>query len=236
MPPDNAYPLRAEPPQGRGGPSYEGGFAGQSPYGPAAGHAQPGAAGPGQPPYGHTPSWQPPDGAASSGRPPYEGRPPHEGQPPYEGQLPYEGQPPYGATPPGQGPYGGPPPGGQFPPPGGQFPPHAFGPPPPPPTASNKAGIVVAFFFAGLAVYSVLNAAIGFFVFFAAVNAEGSHNPYVIAGTVILAAVGLVAGIGLCFVRRPWARGLGLGLMVGWALWSIMSAGFCTGLNPDLYT
>ncbi|MEV4567266.1 hypothetical protein AB0K12_26170 [Nonomuraea sp. NPDC049419] len=111
-----------------------------------------------------------------------------------------------------------------------------FGPPPPPPTSTNTTGVVVAFFFAGLAVYSVLNALIGFFVFFAAISAQGSSNPYVIAGTVVLAAVGLVAGIGLCFVRKPWARGTGLGLMIGWALWSILSAGFCTGLNPGLYT
>jgi hypothetical protein len=28
---------------------------------------------------------------------------------------------------------------------------------------------------------------------------------------------------------------MGLGLMIGWALWSITTAGFCTGINPGLY-
>ncbi|MEV0613663.1 hypothetical protein AB0I81_10105 [Nonomuraea sp. NPDC050404] len=89
--------------------------------------------------------------------------------------------------------------------------------------------------FAGLAIYSVLNTVIGFFTFITALDADGSATPYFIVGAVLLALAGLGAGIGLCFVRRPWARGLGLGLMIGWALWSILSAGLCTGLNPSLY-
>jgi hypothetical protein len=36
-------------------------------------------------------------------------------------------------------------------------------------------------------------------------------------------------------MRKPWSQGLGMGLMIGWALVSIVSAGFCTGLNPGLY-
>ncbi|UBU13653.1 DUF1129 domain-containing protein [Nonomuraea gerenzanensis] len=89
--------------------------------------------------------------------------------------------------------------------------------------------------FAGLAIYSVLNALIGFFIFFAAMSAGSGATAYLVAGAVLLALVGLGAGIGLCLVRRPWSRGLGLGLMIGWALWSILSAGICTGINPSLY-
>jgi hypothetical protein len=116
-------------------------------------------------------------------------------------------------------------------------PPHGqsgYGPVPPPP-AAGSTGLLVGMFFAGLAIYSVINTVIGFFTFVLALDADGSANPYFIAGAVLLALAGLGAGIGLCFVRRPWARGLGLGLMIGWALWSILSAGLCTGLNPSLY-
>ncbi|MFG1708421.1 hypothetical protein ACFLIM_34980 [Nonomuraea sp. M3C6] len=89
--------------------------------------------------------------------------------------------------------------------------------------------------FAGLALYSVVNSVIGFFIFFAALDNNGANTPYVIAGTAVLALIGLGVGIGLNLIRKPWSRGLGLGLMIGWALWSILSAGFCTGLNPGLY-
>ncbi|GAA4934371.1 hypothetical protein HD597_010128 [Nonomuraea thailandensis] len=89
--------------------------------------------------------------------------------------------------------------------------------------------------FAGLAIYSALNAVIGFFIFFAAMSAGDNSSPYLAAGAVLLALVGLGAGIGLCFIRKSWSRGLGLGLMIGWALWSILSAGICTGISPSLY-
>ncbi|SEG76745.1 hypothetical protein SAMN05444920_104412 [Nonomuraea solani] len=89
--------------------------------------------------------------------------------------------------------------------------------------------------FAGIALYSVLNTVIGFFTFVAATGQTGNTTPFVIVGTALLALIGLGAGIGLLFVKQPWARGLGLGLMMGWALWSILSAGLCTGLNPALY-
>ncbi|MEV0382794.1 hypothetical protein [Nonomuraea sp. NPDC050643] len=126
---------------------------------------------------------------------------------------------------PGQG-YPQPPYGQQYPPPP---------PPPPPPSSGNSAGVLVGLLFAGLALYSVLNTVIGFFIFVAAMGQSGDSTPYVIAGAAVLALIGLGVGIGLCFVRRAWTRGLGLGLMMGWALWSILSAGLCTGLNPGLY-
>lgn len=94
--------------------------------------------------------------------------------------------------------------------------------------------MLIGLLFAGLALYSALNIVVGFLMFFASMDSDTS-SLYLITGAVVLALVGLGAGIGLCFVRKPWSRGLGLGLMIGWALWSILSAGFCTGLNPSLY-
>jgi hypothetical protein len=95
--------------------------------------------------------------------------------------------------------------------------------------------------FAGVGIYSAVNTVLGFFIFFAALSqgnsTSGGPGPSVLVavGAVILVVVGLVAGIGLLFVRKPWATGMGLGLMIGWALWSITTAGFCTGINPGLY-
>ncbi|MET8002874.1 hypothetical protein [Nonomuraea glycinis] len=95
--------------------------------------------------------------------------------------------------------------------------------------------------FAGVGIYSVVNTVLGFFIFFAALSqgnsTSGGPSPSVLVavGAVILVVVGLVAGVGLLFVRKPWATGMGLGLMIGWALWSITTAGFCTGINPGLY-
>jgi hypothetical protein len=108
--------------------------------------------------------------------------------------------------------------------------------PPPPPSSGSSTGVVVALAFAGLALYSVVNVIVGFFVFFAAaMGSNGSNILPVAVGTAVLALVGLGAGIALVIIRQPWTRGLGLGLMIGWALWSILSAGICTGLNPGLY-
>ncbi|WP_205314773.1 hypothetical protein [Nonomuraea lactucae] len=82
----------------------------------------------------------------------------------------------------------------------------------------------------------MINVVVGFFIVIASMEQNsGTSAGFVAAGAVVLALVGLGAGTGLLFVRRPWATGLGLGLMIGWALWSIVSAGFCTGLNPELY-
>ncbi|MEO3874010.1 hypothetical protein ABGB18_34820 [Nonomuraea sp. B12E4] len=95
--------------------------------------------------------------------------------------------------------------------------------------------MLIGSMFAGLALYSLVNIVIGFFLFIVILDNSGTKAPYFAAGGVVLALVGLGAGIGLHFIRKAWARGLGLGLMIGWALWSILSAGFFTGLNPSLY-
>ncbi|MEJ7649688.1 MAG: hypothetical protein WKF57_11755 [Nakamurella sp.] len=57
------------------------------------------------------------------------------------------------------------------------------------------------------------------------------------AGTELGVRAGIFAGLvflgggGLCFVSSPQARGFGIGLMTGWALLSITTAGVCTGLQ-----
>jgi hypothetical protein len=146
---------------------------------------------------------------------------------------PPQGQPSYG--------YSGNVGGGQGQPPPGHGGPPEYGPPPPGPHPAPSSGsgggtgALIGFLFAGLAAYSALNIVIGFFVFFAAMSTPANSTPYLAIGAIALALAGLGAGIGLCFVRKTWSRGLGLGLMIGWALWSILSAGFCTGINPGLY-
>ncbi|WP_433436255.1 hypothetical protein [Nonomuraea sp. CA-141351] len=106
---------------------------------------------------------------------------------------------------------------------------------PPSQVPPASTGVLIALMFAGLAIYSVLNVVIGVLVVVGMGSDDANATPYLIAGTVVLALIGLGAGIGLLFVRRPWTKGIGLGLMIGWALWSIVSAGYCTGLNPGLY-
>ncbi|MBO3745958.1 hypothetical protein J5X84_07755 [Streptosporangiaceae bacterium NEAU-GS5] len=85
--------------------------------------------------------------------------------------------------------------------------------------------------FLGLVLYSVVNVV----SFLAVVNVLTNHPAMPATYAVILAVGALGGGALLLLLRRPWAKGLGLGLMIGWALWSIFSAGICTGLNPSIY-
>ena len=60
----------------------------------------------------------------------------------------------------------------------------------------------------------------------------------VVFGTsaVVLALIAFGGGAVLLLLRSPYAKGIGLGLMIGWALTSVFTVGFCTGINPGLYT
>ncbi|MBA2891624.1 hypothetical protein [Nonomuraea soli] len=84
--------------------------------------------------------------------------------------------------------------------------------------------------FAGFALFILVNIATAL-----AVLASASTRTPVLIAAVFLALFGLVGGLVLILLRRPWTKGLGMGLMIGWALVSIVSAGWCTGLNPGLY-
>ncbi|MFI7615462.1 hypothetical protein ACIBP6_29965 [Nonomuraea terrae] len=94
---------------------------------------------------------------------------------------------------------------------------------------------MVGMLFAGLGLYSVLNVILVVAVLASGMSWTGDGPSPALLMAVVLIVVGPVAGIVLCFVRGSWTRGLGLGLMIGWATWSIVSVGFCTGLNPGLY-
>lgn len=130
---------------------------------------------------------------------------------------------------------GTPPPGGWPPPPGGWQPPH--GPPPypyRPPPPSNDAAVVIGLAVAGAIIYFAINFAAGLIVLVAAGGTSNSQAVVAIAA-VLLAGLAFGGGAGLLALRRPWAKGLGLGLMIGWALTSLVTVGICTGLNPAVY-
>ncbi|WP_206184884.1 hypothetical protein [Thermoactinospora rubra] len=105
---------------------------------------------------------------------------------------------------------------------------------PPQPEGHSNTGVVVGTAFAGFALFLMLNFIVGLAAF--TMGGEASSSAPVVAGAVLLALIGIGGGLVLLFLRRPWAKGLGLGLMIGWAFMSIVTAGFCTGLNPNLYS
>jgi hypothetical protein len=90
--------------------------------------------------------------------------------------------------------------------------------------------------FAGFALFVILNL-VAFFATLGAADAAGNNQELVVGiGAALLAGIALGGGGLLIALRKPWAKGLGLGLMIGWALISIVSVGFCTGINPSIYT
>ncbi|OFB37766.1 hypothetical protein BA059_17560 [Mycolicibacterium sp. (ex Dasyatis americana)] len=86
--------------------------------------------------------------------------------------------------------------------------------------------------------YAALNLVIGFIAFMGAGatdSAGGSANAVLGGAAVLLAFIAFGGGTLMLLSKNPTAKGLGIGLMVGWALVSLFTAGFCTGVNPDLY-
>ncbi|MGE5696120.1 MAG: hypothetical protein ACM4D3_13070 [Candidatus Sericytochromatia bacterium] len=123
------------------------------------------------------------------------------------------------------------------PPPGG-WPPYGpyYGPDPyrRPPRNENSAGVIVGLAVVGSVVYFVVNFVVALLVLMLA--SDSSTSKAVLAtGTVGLALFAFGGGAVLLALRRPWTKGLGLGLMIGWALTSIVTVGFCTGINPSIY-
>ncbi|WP_433513920.1 hypothetical protein ACQP2T_61955 [Nonomuraea sp. CA-143628] len=171
-----------------------------------------------------------------------------EGTPPQGGSAPTRregsGDPsPAQSAPPPSGQISIPPSAQSAPPPSGQIssPPSPGGPKPPPNGKSDSrpkgksVGLIIGLALAGLVAYSIVNAILGILIFVSTLDQNGTNYPIIISCTIFLALFGLGAGAGLQFLRKPWATGLGLGFLVGWALWSILSAGICTGISPDLY-
>jgi hypothetical protein len=112
-----------------------------------------------------------------------------------------------------------------------QYPPY---PPYPPPRRESSTGTVVGLAVAGAFGYFLVNFVTVFLVMIMAADSSSS-KAVIAAGAVGLAVFAFGGGGGLLAVRKPWAKGLGLGLMIGWALTSICSIGFCTGINPTIY-
>lgn len=117
-----------------------------------------------------------------------------------------------------------------------QYPPYQYQPyPGPPPRRARSSGAIIGAMAVGTVLFVVTDIAVFWLcVLFAAPDVTQSRQ-VAVTGAVILAVLAFGVGGGFLAVRRPWARGLGLGLMIGWALTSIVSVGICTGLNPVLY-
>ncbi|WP_432928295.1 hypothetical protein ACQPZZ_01755 [Microbispora sp. CA-135349] len=89
----------------------------------------------------------------------------------------------------------------------------------------------------GIVAYVVVNFVLFLVTLSVADGIASDHkNVALIGGAVILAAIAFGGGTLLLLLRKPWSRGLGLGLMIGWALLTILTAGLCTGVNPSFYT
>lgn len=143
--------------------------------------------------------------------------PPDDALPPAYLPQPPAYPPPPGYPPPGQ--YGYPPPG-------------QYGyPPPGPPPRRRRISIGMAFL--GAFLYFGFNLVLGFAVLG---MADSNGHVAVATGAAVLAVVALGGGGALLATSNPTVKGLGLGLMIGWAFLSIVSVGFCTGLNPEMYT
>lgn len=117
-------------------------------------------------------------------------------------------------------------------PPGPPYP-GGYGYPAPPPQPPKK--ISIGMVFVGAPVYVALNSLLGFLAFIIASSSTDSANVILGAAAVMLALIAFGGGAALLTVRNPQAKGVGLGLMVGWALVSLVTVGICTGINPSLY-
>ncbi|MFC6577823.1 hypothetical protein [Planomonospora parontospora] len=89
--------------------------------------------------------------------------------------------------------------------------------------------MIVALAFVGVLAFIAANVLMALLAF-------STGSPVGIGVAAVVLALGTFGG-GILLVRKgePWSKGLGIGLMAGWALVSIVSAGFCTGINPGVY-
>ncbi|MEV0684956.1 hypothetical protein AB0I35_13940 [Nocardia sp. NPDC050378] len=113
-------------------------------------------------------------------------------------------------------------------------------PPPPPPGANppGQGGQVAAMAAAGALSFIGVNAMAGFVVLMLAASTADATAARVLFGLAALVSAGAAFGGGWALIRlrKPVWKGFGLGLMIGWALTTVCTAGFCTAVNPYLYT
>lgn len=91
---------------------------------------------------------------------------------------------------------------------------------------------------AGATTFIVVNAIAGFAVFLIAASSnDGTVVKALLALTAVVSA-GSAFGGGWLLIRRkrPMPKGFGMGLMIGWSLVTVCTAGLCTAINPELYT
>lgn len=143
-------------------------------------------------------------------------------QPPGEPPLP----PAYASTP---TPYPYPPPPNPYPYPTPPYP-YPYGASPPRPRPRISAGMAVL----GTFVYFAINLVVAFMAI--AISSSSAGNGVLIGAAALLAVIAFGAGGALLAIRNANWKGIGLGLMIGWALTSLFTAGFCTGINPTMYT
>ncbi|MFD3592617.1 hypothetical protein ACFWU5_07790 [Nocardia sp. NPDC058640] len=114
--------------------------------------------------------------------------------------------------------------------------------PPPPPHQGGKppgqGGQVAAMALAGAMAFIVVNAIAGFFVLMVASSINDNTVSKVLFGLMAVASAASAFIGGWLLIRRKKAapKGFGLGLMIGWSLVTVFTAGLCTALNPELYT
>ncbi|MEE6177094.1 hypothetical protein [Mycobacterium sp. 050134] len=103
------------------------------------------------------------------------------------------------------------------------------------PPEKASGGEVVGAAIAGVAFYLGINAIIGPMTLFGLANVIAPKAAFAI-GAATLALIAFVGGGALLLTKKgAWGRGIGMGLMIGWALTSIFTVGICNGLNPVLY-
>jgi hypothetical protein len=120
-----------------------------------------------------------------------------------------------------------------FPPPPPGYPAYPY----PPPQPQRRISVLMVIL--GPFLYAALNLVVGFLALMVAGSVDSTGNGPVAAvggAAVLLALIAFGGGAALLASKNPAAKGLGIGLMVGWALVSLFSAGFCTGINPSVYS
>lgn len=114
--------------------------------------------------------------------------------------------------------------------------------PPPPPHQGGEqpgqGGQIAAMALAGATAFIVVNAIAGFFAFMVVASVNDDTATKVLFGLTAVASAGAAFGGGWLLIRRkrPAPKGFGLGMMIGWSLVTVFTAGLCTAVNPELYT
>ncbi|WP_309234819.1 hypothetical protein [Nocardia sp. XZ_19_385] len=89
---------------------------------------------------------------------------------------------------------------------------------------------------AGVSLFVALNVVVGFIAFAASYQGSSADTVPIAVAAVAAVLFAFGGGTALIMLRKPWSKGLGMGLMIGWALVTVCTVGFCTGVNPTLYS